>query len=398
MSKKLTIGIGNVSLSNLAKKYVNEVIDSNRLSYGKFSRQFEEKMAKIHSRDFAIFCNSGTSALQVALQVLKDKYKWSDGDEVLVPSVTFIATSNVVIHNNLKPVFVDVEEDFFCIDPKLIESKITKKTRAIIPVHLFGQSSDMANIMSIARKHNLKVVEDSCEAMFVNYKGKPVGSRGDIACFSTYATHLITTGVGGLAMTNDADLAVRIKSYFNHGRDGIYLSIDDDDTTESKKLFKIVERRFSFIHLGHSMRLTELEAAVGLAATVGYKNVVSKRQKNSKYIIKRLKRWEKFLRLPTIRPGAEHAFMLFPIVVINEKISRDKLIEYLEINGVETRYLMPLLTQPIYKELFGNLINKYPQARKLDKSGFIIGCHQDINSKELEYLGDLFDTFFESNF
>lgn len=397
MSKKLAIGIGNVNLGSLAKKYVNEVIDSNRLSYGKFSRQFEEKMAKIHGRDFAIFCNSGTSALQVALQVLKDKYKWSDGDEVLVPSVTFIATSNVVIHNNLKPVFVDVEEDYFCIDPKLIESKITKKTRAIIPVHLFGQSSDMVKIMSIARKHNLKVVEDSCEAMFVNYKGKPVGSRGDIACFSTYATHLITTGVGGLAMTNDADLAVRIKSYFNHGRDGIYLSIDDDDTTESKKLFRIVERRFSFIHLGYSMRLTELEAAVGLAATVGYKKVVNKRQKNSEFMIKRLKRWEKFLRLPTIRPGAEHAFMLFPIVVINEKISRDKLIEYLEINGVETRYLMPLLTQPIYKELFGNLVNKYPQARKLDKSGFIIGCHQDLNYKELNYIGDLFDNFFENN-
>lgn len=392
---KRQIGIGTISISNEAKKNVLEVLASSRLSYGDFTRKFESEIAKIHGRKFSIFLNSGTSALHVSLQVLRDKYKWRDGDEVLVPSVTFIATSNVVLHNNLKPVFVDVESDYFCIDPTKIEKKITKKTRAIMPVHLFGQSADMNPILAIAKKHKLKIVEDSCEAMFVKYAGKPVGSLGDISCYSTYATHLVTTGVGGFAMTNDDDLAIRIKSYCNHGRDGIYLSIDDDDTKNRKKLFKIVDKRFSFVHLGHSFRLTELEAALGLPQLENSNKIIAKRQKNAQLLTKALGRWEKFIQTPKVRPGSTHAFMLYPIIITNKKISRNKLVEHLEANGIETRYLMPLLNQPVYKKLFGNIENDYPVAKFLNKNGFIIGCHQDLNIDELNYIVETFDRFFK---
>jgi len=394
IKKKFKLGIGNIKIDSTAKKNVLKVLDSSRLSYGDFSRKFEAKMAKLHSRKYAIFCNSGTSALEVAIAVLKDKYNWKDNDEVLVPSITFVATSNVVLHNHLTPVFVDVEPNYFCIDPKKIEEEITSRTRAIMPVHLFGQSAEMKPILKIAKKHNLKIIEDSCEAMFVKYLGKPVGSLGDISCYSTYATHLITTGVGGLAMTNEDDLAIRIKSYFNHGRDGIYLSIDDDDTQNPNKLFKIIERRFSFINLGYSYRLTELEAALGLAQLKNWQKIIARRQKNASYLTNKLFRWSHFLQIPKVRPNGSHAFMLYPLVIKSNKIRRSDLIEHLEINGIETRYLMPLINQPIYKNLFGNLENQYPVAKFLNKNGFIIGCHQDIKKEELDYIIEVFNKFF----
>lgn len=392
---KFQIGIGNIAIDNQAKKNVLKVLDSTRLTYGDFTRKFESKMAFLHGRRFAIFCNSGTSALQVALQVLKDKYDWGDNDEVLVPAVTFIATANVVLHNRLKPVFVDVEKNYFGIDPAKIEEKISRKTRAIMPVHLFGQSCEMSKIIDIAKRHKLKIIEDSCETMFVKYKNKPVGSLGDIACYSTYATHLITTGVGGLVMTNDDDLALRIKSYFNHGRDGIYLSIDDDDTGTPSKLFKIVERRFSFIHLGHSLRLTEMEAALGLTQLAKWRSIIERRQANANYLTKNLSVWGKYLQFPKIRPGGQHAFMLYPILITDPKIDREDLVNFLEIAGIETRYLMPLLNQPIYKQLFGDIEDQYPVAKFLNKNGFIIGCHQDLSKGKLGYIVGVFNKFFQ---
>src|SRR4030043_1219994 len=183
------IGIGNISVNQTMRRYVNKTLETSRLTYGDFTRKFENKIARLHGRKHAIFCSSGTGALHVATQVLKDKYDWENGDEILVPSITFVATANVVLHNNLKPVFVDVEEDYFGIDPKEIEKHISKITRAIMPVHLFGQSCDMDPIVKIAKKNKLKIVEDSCETMFVQYHKKPVGSMGNISCFSTYATH-----------------------------------------------------------------------------------------------------------------------------------------------------------------------------------------------------------------
>ena len=393
---KFRIGIGNITIDKAARQNVLKVLDSGRLSYGNFTRKFEESMAKLHGRRHAIFTNSGTSALHVSLNVLKDKFNWSDNDEVLVPADTFVASASVILHNRLKPIFVDVEPDFYCVDPTKIEAKITKKTKAIIPVHLFGQSADMKPIMALAKKYKLRVIEDSCETMFVKYKGKPVGFWGDISCYSTYSTHIIKTGEGGLIMTNKDDLAERIKSYINHGRDNIYLSIDDDDNKKPKELTKIIEKRFSFIHLGYNMKSTELEAAIGLAQLQKWKATVKKRQENANFLNRNLKRWSGFLNLPKVRKNSEHCYMLYPIVIINNKIKRAQLVEHLETNGIETRYLMPLLNQPIYQNIFGNIENNYPVAKYLASRGFLIGCHEDLTKAELEYIVEIFGEFFES--
>ena len=273
---KRQIGVGGFAFRYSEKKYLMEVIESNRLSYGPYTQKFETLFAEEHDCKYGIFCNSGTSALHISLAALKEKYNWKDGDEVIVPSVTFIATSNVVIHNNLRPIFVDVSKETYNINSYLIEEKITKKTRAIVPVHLFGLPAEMQPILDIANRYDLKIVEDSCETMFANYRGKRVGSFGDIGCFSTYIAHFLVTGVGGICTTNDPELAVMLRSLMNHGRDSIYIAMDDDKKA-GYELFKIVERRFKFVRLGYSFRATELEAAIGLGQLESKDEIIRKR-------------------------------------------------------------------------------------------------------------------------
>src|SRR6202790_3788845 len=172
------ISLGYLNISAKGKAYVNQALDNNRLSRGPFTDKFEKMFAGLHGCNYALFCNSGTSALHIALAALKEIYKYEDGDEILVPAVTFIASSNVVISNNLKPVFVDVDPKTFNIDPTSIEGKITSRTRAIMPVHLLGLPCDMKTIMQIARKHDLQVIEASCTTIFGNQEGLPEGVLG----------------------------------------------------------------------------------------------------------------------------------------------------------------------------------------------------------------------------
>lgn len=389
------IGVGSATIGPLEKKYVLDVLKKERLSYGFYHEKFEHEFAKLHDRKFAMFCNSGTSALQAGLNALKIKYNWKDGDEIIVPAITFVATVNVILQNNLKPVFVDVEKDYFEIDPSKIEKAITSKTRCIIPVHIGGQPCDMDPIMKIAKKYKLKVLEDSCETMFAKYKGKPAGSWGDVSCFSTYVAHILITGVGGFATTNDPELAVLIKSLFNHGRDSIYLSIDDDKVSNKRALFNIVSKRFLFEHVGYSYRATELEAAIGYAQIQQYKTLIKDRKQNAAYLTKGLSDLDKYLQLPKIRKDTEHVFMFYPIVV-KEGVQREALVNFLEENLIETRFLLPLLNQPVYKKIFGDIEKKYPVAHNINDNAFYIGCHSELTKKNLDYIIKKFHEFFKS--
>lgn len=388
------ITLGTFRITQKAKEYVNKVLDSNRLSYGPFLKQFECDFAKIHSCKFGLVSNSGTSSLQVALQAMKEIHGWQDGDEVLVPSITFVATSNIIIHNNMVPVFVDIEKDYYEIDPVLIEAKISPRTRAIIPVHLFGQACDMDPIIEIAKKYNLKIIEDSCETMFARYKGRSVGNLGDIGCFSTYVAHLLTTGVGGLSTTNNPDYAIVMRSLLNHGRDSIYITIDDDNNLSEAKLSEIIAKRFRFVAIGHSFRLTEMEGALGVAQLETYEDMIANRKANAAYLTQGLKDLEKFFQLPKIRPMTDHVFMMYPIVLHNE--TKTSLVNYLEKYGIETRDMLPLINQPIYKKMFGIKEGDYPVADWINKNGFYVGCHQDLTQEDLNHIINVIHSYFVS--
>ena len=391
MAKRF-IGVGTFNTSKKARLYVNQALYNNRLSYDPFMKKFEKDFSSLHQCKFGIMSNSGTSALHIAVAALKNIHKWNDNDEIIVPSVTFVATSNVVIHNNMKPVFVDVEKDYYNIDVNLIEDKITDKTRAIIPVHLFGLPCDMDPIKKLAAKYGLKIIEDSCETMFASYKGRRVGSLGDIGCFSTYIAHLITTGVGGINTTNNPDYAVMLRSLMNHGRDSIYISIDDAKGKSKKDMKEVIEGRFRFIHLGHSFRATEMEAALGLAQLENWQAMIRKRRENAKYLIKGLSKFEGKIQLHEIRKNCDHSFMMFPIVMIKEK--KGKIVNYLESKGIETREMLPLINQPIYQEMFNIDVNDYPVANWINNNGFYIGCHQDLKYGDLDYIIKVFNEFF----
>ena len=382
--------LGHLDISDKGKEYVNDCLDNNRLSKGKYTDRFEKEFSRLHQVKHGVFMNSGTSALQVALAALKEKYDYGNGSEVLVPAITFIATSNAVLHNNLKPVFVDVDPVTFNMNPREIEKHITWKTKAIIPVHLFGLPADMPSIMNIARNNHLQVIEDSCETMFAGINDKSVGSFGDLACFSTYVAHLIVSGVGGLVTTDEDDLAKTCRSLMAHGRDSIYTSIDDDDVI-SKDL---IERRYKFDRVGYSYRCTEIEAAIALSELERHEENISRRRYNAAVLIGMLEPFSDYLQLPIIPKGYDHSFMMFPMVC-KSGVDREKFLMYLESKAIETRYMFPLLSQPVYQKLFPGLAEKYPVASLLEKQGLFIGMHQGLMYREIRYIADVISSYFQ---
>jgi perosamine synthetase len=393
LSENWIVPVGGFEATDRTRDLVGQVLDSGRLSYGPMTREFEKRFAAMHDCRHAVFCNSGTSALHIAIACLKEAGGWQDGDEVIVPALTFVATSNMVLTNGLTPVFVDVAPATYNIDSAQIEAAISERTRAIMPVHLFGQPCEMDPILEIAHRHGLRVVEDSAETMFARYKGRSVGAFGDVGCFSTYIAHLLVTGVGGFATTNSDEHAVVLHSLLNHGRDSIYLNIDDRGHTAAERL-KIAEGRFRFVRFGHSFRATELEAAVGLAQLDDMPELIRRREENAGYLIDRLGLFENELQLPSWPDYVDHVFMMFPIVIRDSKTRKGDLVSHLEENGVETRDMVPLLNQPIYKERFGDIEGRFPTAKRVNESGFYVGCHPYLEEEQLDHVVRQVEGFF----
>jgi CDP-6-deoxy-D-xylo-4-hexulose-3-dehydrase len=242
----------------------------------------------------------------------------------------------------------------------------------------------MDAIMEVANRRGLRLIEDSCETMFATCGGKKVGSFGDIGCFSTYVAHILVTGVGGFCTTNDPQLAVMLKSSMNHGRDEIYLRIDDDKTEDKQRLFELAARRFRFVRFGHSFRATELEAAIGLAQLEQKEEFLQRRRRNARILTEGLKHLDDRLQLPTVPENRTHAYMMFPMVL--RDAPKRELVNYLEERKIETRDMLALLDQPIYRKIFGDMGSKFPVANWIKESGFYVGCHPYLKPEELEYV------------
>jgi dTDP-4-amino-4,6-dideoxygalactose transaminase len=377
------VGVGDFQTTKLMRTYINEVLDNNRITYGPFCDQFERSLAHAHNSLHGVLSNSGTSSLQVALQALKERDGWPDDSEVIVPATTFVATANVVLHNNMVPVPVDVNAVSYNMDPDLLAGALSDRTVAIIPVHLFGQPADMTSIMEFARGHDLGVIEDSCEAVRATHRGEPVGSFGDIGCFSLYVAHHIAAGVGGVGITRDAELAAIMRSLVNHGRDGVYIKSED-----SHNLLEL-SRRFRFERLGHSFRITEFEAAIALAQLATLPEQIKARQLIADFYTRRLEGLP--LHLPMTLAGNSHSWMMYPIVC--KRPDRDLLTEYLEGNGVETRPMLPLISQPVYQGMWDP--EDYPVSSWIDRNGFYIGCHPGVSEEDAEYVAATIRSFYD---
>jgi dTDP-4-amino-4,6-dideoxygalactose transaminase len=394
------IGVGCASVTDLEKKYVNDALDNNRLSAGEYVRKFEKSFAAKHGRRYGVMSNSGTSAIHIALEVLKETEKWGGGvykdTEILVPALTFISSSNAIIHAGLKPVFVDVNPRTYNIDPRQIEHHVTDKTKAILPVHCFGLPCEMDEVSAIALKHNLKIVEDCSDAHFATYRGRTVGSWGDLAAFSTYVAHTIMTGIGGITITENSAYAEILRSLIAHGRSctcEICIASNSDQVCK-KRSDSEMDRRFLFERMGYSYRVGELEGALGMAQLERCGEIMAKRRTNAALLTGLLAPFSEDLQLPVYGSEYDHTFMMYPILITSDRFVRKTLTDYLESRNIETRPMFPMLNQPVYRKMFGGIEESYPVAKRISCNGFYIGCHHELHEEELDYIGKTFKEFF----
>jgi perosamine synthetase len=380
------IGLGTFQTTDRMRTLINRVLDSSRLSYGPMSQAFESRFAAMHGCKYGVLSNSGTSSLLVALQTLRELHGWEDGDEVLCPALTFVSGINIVIQNRLKPVLVDID-DYWNIDCNLIEQTITPRTRAIMPVHLFGQPCDIRSVKEIADKYKIAIIEDSCEAAFASQAGKSISSWGDMGCHSFYMAHLITTGVGGITLTNSRDYAMKLRSLCNHGLSYWHLSNNEEFDP------MMLSRHFVFDSIGHSARITELESALGLAQLDDWQDIKAKRQANHQYFIDMLTGLhdEGFIRLPCSRADVSYTPMMFPIATLTE--SKHSLMSHLTERGIGVRDTLPLTCQPAYKGLFNE--DDYPKAKFMNERGLYWPVHQGLTKSDLDYIIQMVLNYYE---
>jgi dTDP-4-amino-4,6-dideoxygalactose transaminase len=396
--EKIRYPFGTITITEWSKKLVQEILDSGRVSGGKYVREFEKQFAGLVGAKEAVALSSGTDADALALAVLYDRGA-QRGDEIIIPALSFVATGNAVLQAGFKPVFVDVQRETLNINPKKIEKAVTNKTRAIMPVHLMGKPADMDPIMAIAKKHGLYVVEDAAEAQSAVYKGKNIGTIGNTGAFSLYIAHIISTIEGGIVTTNNMAYAELLRSLRCHGRackcERCVLSSENQ---YCEKRFKYdTDVRFIFERIGFSAKMNELEAAIGLGYLKIYPQIFKKRLANFKYIHKRFKQFGD--KLATIHPAKheEMAPYAFP-VILKEGLSfkRDEMVAFLEKNGIDTRSLfLSMPTQCAGFKFLGHRLGEFPEAEFVADNGFHIGIHQDIGKKHIDYFIAMVSEFLE---
>ncbi len=370
--KNFRVPFGTVSITDDARRLIDHILDSKWVTKGKYVQEFEEGFAQLFGTQYAVAVSSGTDADALALATLYD-FGANRGDEIIVPALSFVATGNAVLQAGFKPVFVDVERATLNIDPEKIESVITNKTKGILPVHLMGKPTDMDRINTIAKKYKLFVIEDAAEAHGAEYKGKKIGTLGDMAAFSLYAAHIVTTIEGGIVITNNAKMAEVLRSLRNHG---------------------MVEK-FVFKRIGFSAKMNEIEAAVGLGNLKIFQQILNKRRHNMYYLIEQFKQFEEYFLSIKEEPHEKLGPHAFPITLKEGvNFSKDEFVRFIEGAGIDSRnlfYSMP--TQMESYKFLGHKLGEFPNAEYFGNNGCHIGVHQDLEVADLDYAVEVVRKF-----
>jgi len=342
---------------------IKKVLDSGWVTQGPKVKEFEEKFAKYLNVKYAVAVSNCTAALHLSLLALGIK----PGDEVLVADYTFPATGHSVLYCGAKPVFVDINPKTYNIDVNLIEYKITNKTKAIIPVHTFGQPADMDPIMEIAEKHNLKVVEDAACAAGAKYKNKYVGTIGDIGCFSFHARKGITTGEGGMIVTNNEELAKEIRSLSTFGMVSAW------DREKSKEIV-IPE----FVKLGYNYKMSDITAAVGVAQLRKLDKIIERKRELAKYWDEKLHETD-FIEPPFVDKKVFHVYQSY-VALVDKRINRNKLIKKLSDNNIQTQIgTYSLHIQPVY-----NSKQKCPNSLRVFNEALSLPMHYMLKEEDID--------------
>ena len=357
----------NVPLLNTnVKKNVNECLRTNRLTSGKFIKKFEKSFSKLHSRKFAISVSNGTAALEVAVKSLKLK----KGSEVIIPNFSIISTALSVIKDDLKPIFVDCELETWNTSPEKIISKITNKTKAIIITHIYGLPVDMKKILIYAKKRNIKIIEDAAEVIGLKYNNQLCGSFGDISTFSFYANKHITTGEGGMILTNDKKIFEECKSLKNLCFSNSYYN------------------RFQHTGIGWNYRMSNLQAAIGEAQIKNIKKIINKKKNIGNKYFNALKNNKNISLQLNKSSYAENIYWVFGIILKKKfQNKRDIIMKKLLELGIETRpFFYPMHLQKILKNYYSLNKSKLPNSLYISKNGFYIPSGLGTKEREVKLV------------
>jgi perosamine synthetase len=344
------------------EKYLLHTVRSNWISSaGRYITDFENLFAEKVGAKYGVACSNGTTALHLALATLGV----GPGHEVIVPTFTMIASANAVVYTGAKPVFIDSEPETYNMDVAQLESKISERTKVVMPMHTYGHPVDMDPLLELAQKYDLFVLTDAAEAHGALYKGRPVGGLGDLATYSFYGNKIITTGEGGMVTTNDPDIARIARNLRDH-------AFSD-------------ERHFWHKFLGYNFRMTNMQAAIGLAQTERFDFLVECRRRNAE-MYSELLTAVPGLTLPPEKSWAKNVFWMYGILVQPEfGMNRDALREQLARRGIETRtFFIPVHLQPIYFRAHGR--ERFPVAEKLCEQGMYLPSASSLTQGDIEFI------------
>lgn len=362
----MVIPLAKPDITKLERKEVLGVLKTSHLSLGLKLKEFEKRVSDFAEVKYAIGVNSGTSGLHLIIKALEI----GKGDEVITTPFSFIASANCILYEGAKPVFVDIDRKTFNIDVAKVEEKITKKTKAILVVDVFGQPADWDELKKIAKKYKLFLIEDSAEALGSEYKGKKCGSFGDAAIFSFYPNKQITTGEGGVILTNNKIVSDICRSMANQGR-----------KTEAGKWFE-------HIRLGYNYRLDEMSCALGIAQLGRLQEIIKKREKVAQiynFELKNLKEVE----TPYIKPGNKVSRFVY-VIKISSRLAgtkRDKIILEMAKKGIQcSNYFYPIHLQPFYRKNFGSKSGMFPLAENLGSRTIALPFFNNLTEKEINFV------------
>ena len=379
------------------EKEILSVLESflkKQISQGKYVEKFEKQYSDYINVKYSVAVNSGTSANLLAMLALIENGKAKTGDEVVVPAATFASVASPIIQTGLKPVFVDVDENSYNIDPKEVQKAISDKTKVIMPVHSLGNPADIKTIMKIADEKGIYVVEDCCESHGAEMDGKKIGSFGHMSTISYFVAHNITTGEGGMVSTNSEEFNDVLRSLREFGR----ISQKDNEKNRFIKDEKLgyYDKRYVNERLGYNFRMTDPEASFGIIQLEKLDKFNGIRIKNAYNLTRKLNKFKKYFQLPVCSPNTKHTFYGYVIVIKPDApFGREELVNYLENNLIETRPFLGgcLPDQPGFRKENIKVIGNLPVSRHLRDNAFFIGCHPEIGENQIDYVVEKISSF-----
>lgn len=363
MADRYRVAMSAPEIGVRERELVNEVLNSTTLSIGPFIERFERAFADYIGVEHAVAVSNGTSGLHLCMHAAEI----ADGDEVITTPFSFVASANCILYERGCPVFVDIDEESLNVDPVLVTEAITEKTRAILPVHVFGQPCDMEALVQAARGADLMLIEDACEALGAEYRGTKVGALGDAAVFAFYPNKQMTTGEGGIVVTNDGRVAELCRSLRNQGRDemGTWLR---------------------HVRLGYNYRLNELSCALGVAQLEHLEELLAKREQVAGFYQERLADVPGVRPLHVVPSTTRMSWFVFVIRVAPE-IDRDTVIRLLDEDGIPSRsYFSPIHLQPFYRDRFGYREGDFPITERAAAETLAIPFHANLAVEHVELV------------